>query len=632
MYILLIIGLGMKERTIRQIQGVLLLLGIIVMFSGFGLHFVIPGTSRSGYAITVNAMDTAVENLHLSKGPYVYSFSIEILGLDSEQPSEVHIYLLDETQYLLYASGTGIHSVGSLLETTGDSRASYETTSSVSFDLYIVAINNGTEIKTLSYYYVFIPSTYFSSVLVGFVGLFLLALYFGWTLKGWKRYFIAGVGVNLIFLITRIFTLTTYSLGLPDIFLQILHVELYNDYQFFYLSWVPTLWDGAWVYSSALPGYLYPPLWIYTVALFGSTPAWLPGAVLFSFNMTTGVIIYKIAMIISNSNSQSILTMMIYLLNPITAGYGSFMWLNPTPFVFFTTLSFYLALTEKSELSVLALSIATLYKQFAAIFFPILVLFLIKKKTGITIQQGFVKFLKYTLIYGSVLLLVSLPFLIISPQEYYNQVISSSFGSYDRLTVFIPDLSMPVHFGSFFLWLGGSSWFADILAWLTYNFVFLALCGIIVYSSYATVKPLSTTSNGSDIDIRDLFMKAILWSFVAVLCLQVFFPRGVYKFYLLALMPFASLLYDYRDLSLSQDSDFHLRKRHLFVPVFAMVVFLCYRFIYLWLLVAWAWFYLIRSGELTRILNWIRGLISKASGSYEYSSESMETWEQIYSE
>jgi len=308
------------------------------------------------------------------------------------------------------------------------------------------------------------------------------------------------------------------------------------------------------------------------------------------------------------------------------------MWLNPTPFVFFTILSFYLALTEKSELSVLTLSVATLFKQFGVIFFPILALFLIKKKTGITIQQGLTKFFKYTIIYGSVLFLFSLPFLLFSPQEYYNQVISSSFGSYSRLTVFTPDLSMPVHFGSFFLWLGGSSWFTDILAWFISNFVFLALCGIVVYCSYGTIKPIPDTSNGSALDIKDLFMKAILWSFVAVLCLQVFFPRGVYKFYLLALMPFASLLFDYRNLTLCQDTEFHLRKRHLFVPVFATVVFLCYRFIYLWLLVAWAWFYLIRSGELSRILNGIRNLYSKGNGPAEHSPENMETWEKIYSE
>ena len=622
----------MKEKATRQIQGVLLLVGVIVTFTGFGVHFLIPGICRSGFAVTVDAMDTTLESIHLSTGPSVYSFSIEILGLDPQQPSEVYIYLLDEVQYALYESGSAIGSVESLLEITGDSRGSYETTSSADFSVYIVVINNGTELKTLSYYYVFIPSTYLSSAVVGFAGLFLLLLYLGWTLNGWRRYFLAGLGVNLAFFLIRIFTLTTYSLGLPDIFLQVLQVELYNDYQFFYLSWVPTLWEGAWAYSSALPVYLYPPLWIYTVALFGSVPAWLPGAILFSFNIATGIIVYKIAMVLSNRNSQSIFAMMIYLLNPITVGYGSFSWLNPTPFVFFTILSFYLALTEKPEFSVLTLSVATLYKQFGVIFFPILALFLIRKKVGNTIQQGLTKFFKYTIIYGFVLLLVSLPFLLFSPQEFYNQVISMGFGSYSRLTVFTPDLSMPVHFGSFFLWLGGSSWFTDILAWFTSNFVFLALCGIVVYSSYATSKRITDTSDGSDFDIKDLFMKAILWSFVAVLCLQVFFPRGVYKFYLLALMPFASLLFDYRNLTLSQDTDFHLQKHHLFIPLFALVVFLCYRFIYLWLLVAWAWFYLIRSGELTRILNGIRGFYSKGKGTYEYSSEAMETWEQIYSE
>ncbi|MFX1561446.1 MAG: hypothetical protein ACFFBL_12725, partial [Promethearchaeota archaeon] len=63
--------------------------------------------------------------------------------------------------------------------------------------------------------------------------------------------------------------------------------------------WIPALWEGAWPYTlsaaSQMSGYIYPPLWIYTVAALGSTPAWLPGLILFAFNMATGVVVFAIS-------------------------------------------------------------------------------------------------------------------------------------------------------------------------------------------------------------------------------------------------------------------------------------------------------------------------------------------------
>ncbi|MFW9844774.1 MAG: hypothetical protein ACFFEV_09375, partial [Candidatus Thorarchaeota archaeon] len=317
---------------------------------------------------------------------------------------------------------------------------------------------------------------------------------------------------------------------------------------------------------------------------------------------------------------------MIYLLNPITIGYGSFMWLNPTIFVFFTVLSFYFALTNRSKHSVIALGIATLYKQFAVIFFPILAMLLIKQLADSTRRTSLIQFLKYTGLYVMVVGLVSFPFLIISPDEFITQVLRSVSLSYEQLTHFTSNLSIPVHFNAFFLWLFGSSVFTDIIAWLIYNFVLLAVCGIVVYGAYATYH--SDSKEESLVEVNEIFMKAVLWSFIAVLGVQTFFPRGVYKFYLLALMPFASLLFDYNDLSLVQNEKYTFEKHHLFVPIIATAIFLCFRFVYLWIAVAWAWFYIVKSGELSRI----RGYFSVLRSSPESSSKRLEILEEIYSE
>ncbi len=120
-------------------------------------------------------------------------------------------------------------------------------------------------------------------------------------------------------------------------------------------------------------------------------------------------------------------------------------------------------------------------------------------------------------------------------------------------------------------------------------------------------------------------MNAILWSFVAVMSVQLFFPRGAYKFYLLALAPLAALLFDYRDLELDSNQDYHFQKHHIFVIVMSWAVFLCYRFVYFWLLGAWVVFYLIKSAELSRIFRGVRSFLSR-------TDDDLHELEEIYSE
>ncbi len=613
------IEVGTREKA-------LILVGLVLATAGFGVHLIIPGTGRSGIVIVIQPIETKIDTISLSPGSVEQSFRFDFLGPDHPN---LTIYLLNETQFETYQSGTSLSNITDQILLDADGRGVYTQLIDTDTNFYLILVNTHSESLTFSYYYSLMPTTFFPSAIIGFIGLILIVLGFAWHYLGWKRYFLIGLGINLAIFLVRIFTLSQYSLGLPDIFLDVIQVELYNDYQYFYLSWIPNLWQGAWVYSSDLPVYLYPPLWIYTVGLFGATPPWLPGAVLFSFNIATGIIVYKIAQRISENEKTSILAMMIYLLNPITVLYGSFMWLNPTPFVFFVMLSFYLALTNKAEYSIISLAIATLYKQFAVVFFPILAIFLIKQISNRSTKTVIFEFLKQTLIYSVIIGLVSLPFLIVSPNEYYYQVLALSRGNLDRLTYFTPQLSIPVHFGSFFLWIFGTSVFTDVLAWLIYYYVFLLVCGLVVYGTFAF-----TESKKDDISwtsTKHLFMKAIFWSLIAVLCLQTFFPRGVYKFYLLILMPFAALLFDYKDLELQKEI-YTFEKHHLFVPITATVIFLCYRFVYLWIVIVWAWFYLYRSGELSRIRNGISSFFSRLRTPPSSSTERMKTLDEIYSE
>jgi hypothetical protein len=604
----------------RVAQRGIIVLGIVIAVAGFALHFSVPGTTRSGFNVIVEGSSSAVDYVFMGLGDVDYEFGIEMLPPEQYQAENTTGYLLTSTEYERYASGTPIQDVDVLLQFGSGERMSYEVSLNAELDLYIVFFNYGSDLVSWTYYYVILPFGFYQTFTFGFSGLFIILAGLGWIFTGWKRYFVFGVSINLILFFLRTFTLASYSLGLPEIFEELIHVELYNDYQFFYLSWVPSLREGAWAYSSDLAIYLYPPMWIYTVSILGSVPSWLPGVPLFAFNVGTGYFVYMIAKSLTHDEKYPIYAMILYLLNPFTLFYGSFMWLNPTPYVFFTMVSFYLALTEKEELSIAAIAFATLYKQLAVVFFPILSIVLLKKRLGTKRIDHVRGFIKHTIIYAGIVFLVSLPFLIVSPEQYLNQMFLWNTGRYDTLRTFIPGLWMTVHLNTFFLWLGAPSWFTDIMALLLVNYVFLIICALVVYGTFAIFKPQDAQGRA-----KELVTQALLWGFVAVMCVQLFYPRGAYKFYLLALAPFVSILFDYRDLEMKQeDSGF---KRHHIVPiVLSWIVFLCYRFVYFWILGAWLIFYLWKSGGLSRITGGLRLLVRPP----DKESTTMSVYEEIY--
>ncbi|MFX1473831.1 MAG: hypothetical protein ACFFBM_15080, partial [Promethearchaeota archaeon] len=407
----------------RNFQRGMIVLGIVIAVAGFALHFSVPGTTRSGFNVVVEGSGYAVDHISMELGDADYEFGIEMLPPDQSIAENTTGYLLTESEYEKYVSGTPIQGVEALLVFGSGERTSYETSLTTELDLYIVFFNYGQDSVSWTYYYIILPSGFYPTFTLGFSGLFIVMVGVGWSLEGWKRYFVIGTSINLVLFFIRTFTLASYSLGLPDIFDDLIHVELYNDYQFFYLSWVPSLREGAWAYSSDLALYLYPPLWIYTVSILGSVPSWLPGVPLFVFNVGTGYFVYMIAKSLTNDERYPVYAMMLYLLNPFTLFYGSFMWLNPTPYVFFTMAAFYLAVTDREEISIASIAVATLYKQLAVVFFPILSIALLKKQPGRRILDNVRGFLKHTAIYAGIIFLVSIPFLLVSPEQYLNQIL-----------------------------------------------------------------------------------------------------------------------------------------------------------------------------------------------------------------
>jgi hypothetical protein len=253
---------------------------------------------------------------------------------------------------------------------------------------------------------------------------------------------------------------------------------------------------------------------------------------------------------------------------------------------------------------------ATLFKQVTLIFFPLLLIALLKGDQHSTRRKFLQDLIKYTLIFCVVLLGVSLPFLLIDPASYIQRVIlSGGQRSIEYLTTAILQPSYPVHFNTFFLLIGAPPIITVPIAFLLGNYILLGVTGVLVFVAFARY------SLSSDLPVKSKMQKiiteALFWGIILVLLVQLFFPRGSYKFYLIALMPFLAVLFDYNDLTLTNASPFEFKKRHWFIIIITTAIFLCLRYLYFWILIAMILFYLYKRGNLTTIGNSVKQIISR---------------------
>ncbi|MGY5852841.1 MAG: hypothetical protein RTU92_04670 [Candidatus Thorarchaeota archaeon] len=592
------------ERT--QFQTGIIIIGIAIAVFGFSIHFLTPSKIGSGSPTQIDATSYAIENINfgVSDAEYSFRFFFRHFGFQN-----LSVYILNTTEYDRFSNGTVLNELDVIASYPNTTDFQWEPPMIEDLDIYLIISNNNTYSAMCGYYFMILPSMYFDTLSIGFIGVFMILIGLIWYLTGWRRYLIIGVAINLVLFYLRIFTFTSDRLPFPELFgipfVFDWFIEPYNDYQFFYLRWTSELWGGTWPYSldpfSGMSDYIYPPLWIYTISLLGTSSFWSSGLILFAFNMATGVIVYAISYELTNDEKRSIFAMLLFLLNPFILFYGSFLWLNPTPYVFFVTLSFYLALNEKGSYSILMLAVATLYKQFAVIFFPLLLLVLFKRGSQIDIRSKLISITKHCILYAAVIGLVSIPFLLVNFDAYISQLLLRGYTP-EFLATFHYQPSWPLTFNTFFLWIGAPEWITWSIAYLLACYVLLLLSSILIYIVYARTKynEQSISQDGAHSNNR-VFTEVLFWCILLVLVFQIFFPRGTYKFYLMILIPFISIFFDYRDVNLKNAKEFSIQ-RYYFVPlIISWVVFLCFRLVYFWILLGWAIFYLWKRNRLTYI-------------------------------
>ncbi len=354
-----------------------------------------------------------------------------------------------------------------------------------------------------------------------------------------------------------------------------INFEGYLDYDYYYYSWGQQFVNGISPYTDAFnrieidgtfynTPYFFPPLYVYMCALGVVLPIdpFGIGFLLTLFGYLTAIPIYGISTYLSQNKRVGTVAAATYLFNPLVLYFTVFEWLNPAPFVFFAMLSFYLLMRGNRLSGTLAMVISALFKQTAFFLALPLLAYLLRKPPvdnpvatddelkppGDELDlRGFTKMAIQVLI---VVIAVSLPFL--SDISNYIFYIFQRPGSllYTDVSV-LPNASQPISITVLLISaniviqnMNASLGIAipeipesiiQIVNLGTYYTVFLILAMIpLLLLMLMHVK--------DDRNLRQYWSKMLFLTLILMLCLHLFSPRGIYKYYCVALIPFFSIL------------------------------------------------------------------------------------------
>ena len=126
-----------------------------------------------------------------------------------------------------------------------------------------------------------------------------------------------------------------------------------------------------------------------------------------------------------------------------------------------------------------------MYKQFAVIFLPVIIIFILRKYNTDKMVNKLKNMIKYTLLYGLTVLLISLPFLIYDYQTYINWVIfNNALFSPERLNWVVYHLGMSVRLMDPIILLGGANIITYIINWLIAYYILLGVSFLVIFISY----------------------------------------------------------------------------------------------------------------------------------------------------
>jgi len=337
--------------------------------------------------------------------------------------------------------------------------------------------------------------------------------------------------------------------------------EGWSDYAYYYQSWGDQFLNGYIPYTDAFDKlgsdqyapYFFPPLYLYLCALGNTLPITPFGTALLIclFGFATAFPVYGIAEYLSRNKRVGEIAVASYLLNPLILYHTVYEWLNPTPFVFFMMMSFYLLMKRRRIAGTLAMVTAALFKQTVFFLALPLIAYLIKTPPRKDLSDydpetseeyeliagddldvlGLIRMAIIVLVY---VVVISLPYIIDFSNYIYYILLKPGMILLENVTV-LPESNIPMTFAVLFILIGAPEPLAQFVNLATAYSVFLFIGVIILF-----IPMLMEVKD--DRNLRSYWRRMLFLTLLLLLVVHIFSPRGVYKYYFVALIPFFSIL------------------------------------------------------------------------------------------
>ena len=340
-----------------------------------------------------------------------------------------------------------------------------------------------------------------------------------------------------------------------------LEFEGWSDYSYYYLTWGDRFLDGYTPYTDAFNNispdeyvpYFFPPPYLYLCAIGNSLPMY-PfgiGLLICVFGFATAFPVYGIAEYLSKNRRVGEIAVASYLLNPLILYHTAYEWLNPAPFVFFMMLSFYLLMKQHRITGTLAMVTAVFFKQTAVFMALPLIAYLLRTPppkelldyvsepeeedeyiVGDNLDlRGFLQMVLLILVFGIIL---SLPYIFDFGNYLYYLLLKPGMTLLDSVTT-LPASNIPITLAVPLIVIGAPEPLVQFVNLTT------AYSVLLLISMVALSVPILFEAK-DDRYLRSYWRRILFLSLLLLLAIHIFSPRGIYKYYLVALIPFFSIV------------------------------------------------------------------------------------------
>jgi hypothetical protein len=329
--------------------------------------------------------------------------------------------------------------------------------------------------------------------------------------------------------------------------------EGWSDYAHYYLTWGERFVDGYTPYTEVfeyptpdryVPFFL-PPLYLYLCGLGYSLPFGPFGTALLIclFGFATAFPVYGISKYLTDNKRIAEVATGSYLLNPLILFHTTYWWLNPAPFVFFMMLSFYLLMKQRRLAGTLAMVTAAFFKQTAFLLALPLIAYLLKappsKEPADSTDENektagdrldILGFLKVTVIVLAYIIVLSFPYILNLGNYLYYIFLKPGMVLLKDISVYPPS-NAPIQFAVLFIVIGAPDFLTQLINLAT-AYGLLLLIGVLIPFALMLIEVKD------DQNLPNYWRRMMYLTLLLLLSLHIFSPRGIYKYYCVALIPF----------------------------------------------------------------------------------------------